>query len=290
MNFMKKFQEFVENSDYDLALNECAALILEKGIDPNAFQELADIYIEWNPLQILGGVGGSIAGAGLGPAGSLLGATAGSALGRKAGQAVGKFFTKGLAPELMPAFNQAKSSVNNLMQTITKTGQQYPQQIAPLTQHVQSLSQALQQIEPQITQTDQGIKTQHGTDKAAQPQGTSRWDKVKQLGGKARDFVGQGAQKASQWAQKHPGAASVLGTAAGAGLGYMAGNAMSGGQQASGDTGQAMSGDTGQAMSGTGQVHHGGGHYTNPDGTTGWVDPNPISGRVTPAGRSMLQR
>lgn len=238
------FAEFIQVSDnYEIILNDCAQIILDKEIDPKSLNELADIYLEFNPLALAGGIGGSMV---AGPAGAIGGAIA----GQKAGQAVGGWLKGGQADKISPAFQQAKDATNKLIAALTGASEKVPEAQA-LLQNAQAMNQSLQQVEPQIAGVDQSLAQMHDTETkqaggiAQKLQGVEgkgvlgkmtrgagdvlgKSDMLSRKGGVRGAIAGVG-DKLSAWGKKHPVLAKGLqaggAIAAGSVLGGMAGMA-----------------------------------------------------------------
>lgn len=140
-------------------------------------------------------------------------------------------------------------------------------------------------------------------------------DKIKNIPALNKDMglrraMSQGMDSLNAWAQKNPKKAAVLnvgssiagGVTGAMGAGSLQ-NAFAGSPQApqpqSSDpkyiaNSSATSSDAGQFLPGgqqgthSGMTSQGNGHYTNADGTTGWVDPNPGGQGMTPAGSQIV--
>ena len=239
---MRTFKEFVEVSEnYHDILNDCAQIVLDKEIDPKSLNELADIYLEFNPLALAGGIGGSMV---AGPAGAIAGGVA----GQKAGQAVGNWFKGGQANKIAPAFQQAKDATNKLIAALTGASQKVPQ-ASDLLQNAKTMSQSLQKVEPQIAVIDKSLSKTHDIE-AKQSGGIAQ----KLQGAKSKGILGKMARgiggalgksgtlskkhgvrgaiagvgdKLAAWGKRHPILAKGLqaggAVAAGAMLGSMAG-------------------------------------------------------------------
>jgi hypothetical protein len=236
-----EFKNFIEASDvYESIVDDCASIIVDKKISPNALNELADIYLEFNPLALAGGLGGAAL---AGPVGALAGGMA----GQRAGQSVGNWFKKGQAAKIEPAFQQAKSAVGNLVQAITSASQTVPQ-AQSLLQNAQNMQQSLQQVEPQVAPVDQELAQQHDTQahqaggiaqklQGVQNQGVfgkmargigkslGKMDMFNKKGG-VRGAIADTGDKMKAWAKKHPNLAKGLQAGGAVALGSALGSAM----------------------------------------------------------------
>jgi hypothetical protein len=205
-----RFREFTDYVTYQSLLDESAALIVEKGIDPQEIQELADLYLEFNPFKMGATMAGGAAGAMMG---GPMGAPAGAMAGRWLSDKVGNWINKGKTPQIEPAFQQAKQAVDNLAQAIQQNN-------APGNFNYTSLARRVQDIKGILDQEGQkvaGIDQQLSKDFMARPDQQGGWAKFR------RGLANAGTSM-SNWAQKHPTMANLasLGTATALG-GAMAG-------------------------------------------------------------------
>ena len=263
------FAEFIQVSDnYEIILNDCAQIILDKEIDPKSLNELADIYLEFNPLALAGGIGGSML---AGPAGAVGGGIA----GQKTGQAVGGWLKGGQANKISPAFQQAKDATNKLIAALTGASQKVPE-AKTLLQNAQAMNQSLQQVEPKIAGVDQTLAQMHDTETkqaggiAQKLQGVEGKGILGKMARRAGDFLGKSdmlsrkggvrgaiagvGDKLSAWGKRHPVLSKGLqaggAVAAGSMLGGMAGMAGAGADPGVGGGGADVGGGGGADVGG----------------------------------------
>lgn len=197
---------FKEYMDFDTLCDQGAAVILKKNIDPQAIQELADLYEGFwgNAARMAGGIGGTMLGSALGPAGAIGGAMLGSGLAGKFAQGFGSqkgYNTPHKDMKISPLFQQAKQSFGNLVNTLTSV-QQHSPGAQEMLANGQNVLGALQQMEPETRKAD-GM--------SAEPA--------------APGFFGRMKNKVTDFAGKHPRLMRSLGTGLQVGAGYALGQA-----------------------------------------------------------------
>ena len=148
-----RFKKYLLEQEYKKSLSDSALLMLEKDISPDALNELSVILRE-GILGTAGAIGGAMLG---GP----LGAVGGGMVGQKVGQKVGNWFKSAQATQITPLFQQAQSSVDNLVKALASIQQQpqgqQPQGQQPQPQQGQS-QQPPQQPQPKKPGFFQSIK------------------------------------------------------------------------------------------------------------------------------------
>ena len=273
-----RFKKYLLEQEYKKSLSDSALLMLEKDISPDALNELSVILRE-GILGTAGAIGGAMLG---GP----LGAVGGGMVGQKVGQKVGNWFKSAQATQITPLFQQAQSSVDNLVKALASIQQQpqgqqpQPQQgqsQQPPQQHqpkkpgfFQSIKQGFNQSRINYNKSEsivneEGIPLQDLLQQAQQLQTTltklepsiTQVDSqlssqhAQQSGSKGgiRRAVANTGGKIKGWAKKHPTLAKGLATGATVGAAYGLGQLMGGGGGEGGEGGEAGA-ETGQQPTG----------------------------------------
>jgi len=280
---MKSFNEYAQDKDIKSINESTALMIVEKNIDPEALNELAEIFLEFNPLALAGGLGGAAVG-------GLPGAMAGGYAGGKAGEKAKNWFKGGQNQKVTPALQKAKKAVANLVNSIGSaeksggvqnldavktTATQLNKTLSTMDEPVQKVDQQWTQAQEKvrkekggIAQKTQGLGEKIGSNKKT---GARSWigdkfqkaagamknvDALNKQGG-VRGAVAGAGDKLAKWAEKNPRlakAAKLGATGAAMGTAYALG--AGGGEEGAG----------GGEGAGEGKWHDttpkGDGHYT----------------------------
>lgn len=227
---MKSFNEYAQDKDINSINESTARMIVEKNIDPEALNELAEVFLEFNPMALAGGLSGAAVG-------GLPGAVAGGYAGGKAGEKAKNWFKGGQNQKVTPALQKAKQAVANLVNSIgsaEKSGgvQNLDAVKATATQLNKTLStmdEPVQKVDQQWTQAQDKVRKEKGgvaqqTQKLANKiggdknSGARSWigdkfqkaagamknvDALNKQGG-VRGAVAGAGDKLAKWAEKNP--------------------------------------------------------------------------------------